>query len=129
MAGILIVAEVEVEEEVGGIVVSLVYYIFCPFLYDADECLRYFLYLFLEGVLFCMCALFFAYHNFSLRKRSCKKELFSISLVYFYIFFLAVCKVRVLLSYQFFLVYASINEYGKLLMYLWRRCVFNLIKT
>jgi hypothetical protein len=85
MAGILIVAEVEVEEEVGGIVVSLIYYIFCPFLY-ADECLTYFLYLLLEAVLFCVCALFFVYHNFSLRKRSCKEELFAISLVYFYIF-------------------------------------------
>jgi hypothetical protein len=86
MAGILIVAEVEVEEEVGGIVVSLVYYIFCPFLYDADECLTYFLYLLLEAVLFCVCALFFVYHNFSLRKGSCKEVLFAISLVYFYIF-------------------------------------------
>lgn len=50
MVGTLIVAEGEVEAEVGGIVVSLLYYTFSPVLCDDDECLRDFLYLFFKGM-------------------------------------------------------------------------------
>lgn len=77
MVGILIVAEVEVEAEVGVIVVSLADYIFSQFLYDDDECFSNFLYLFFIGLISWMCALIFLFIIFNfIETRELKARVF-----------------------------------------------------